>query len=65
VIPVHSLEGMDATIVITDHAEFKGLDWLSAAAGISNPVLVDGRFILPPNPVRTESNRATVGWAAK
>lgn len=56
---------MDATIVITDHAEFKGLDWLSAAAGISNPVLVDGRFILPPNPVRTESNRATVGWAAK
>ncbi|MCX5971719.1 MAG: nucleotide sugar dehydrogenase [Coprothermobacterota bacterium] len=48
VIPAHSLAGMDVAIVITDHEEFKELDWLSAAVGMHNPVLVDGRFILSP-----------------
>jgi len=48
VTPVYSLAGMDAAIVITDHEQFKKLDWLSAAADMRNPVLVDGRFILSP-----------------
>lgn len=48
VTPVHSLAGMDAAIVITDHEQFKELDWFSAAALMRNPVLVDGRFILSP-----------------
>jgi UDP-N-acetyl-D-mannosaminuronic acid dehydrogenase len=47
VTPTHSLAGMDAAIVITGHEEFKGLDWEKETKEMQQPVLVDGRFIVP------------------
>lgn len=48
VMPAHSLAGMDAAIVITDHEEFRRLDWENEIPRMHTPVLVDGRFIVPP-----------------
>jgi UDP-N-acetyl-D-mannosaminuronic acid dehydrogenase len=45
--PIHSLDRMDAAIVITDHAVFRNLNWETEALNMRHSVLVDGRFVVP------------------
>jgi len=47
VAPAQSLEGMDAAIVITGHEDFQQLDWEGSVGAMRQPILVDGRFIVP------------------
>jgi len=46
-LPIRTLKGMDAAVVITDHKEYRELDWPQAAQEMRHPIIVDGRFIVP------------------
>jgi UDPglucose 6-dehydrogenase len=47
-----ALEGVDGAILVTEWPEFAELDWAEVAKRMSNPLLVDGRNFLDPDPVR-------------
>ncbi len=41
-----ALEGVDAAVLVTEWAEFAGLDWNEVAARMARPLIVDGRNFL-------------------
>jgi UDPglucose 6-dehydrogenase len=47
-----AVEGADAVILVTEWAEFAGLDWPALAATMRTPLLVDGRNYLDPATLR-------------
>ena len=47
-----ALEGADAAVLVTEWPEFAELDWKEAAARMENPILIDGRNYLDPEPLR-------------
>jgi len=47
-----ALAGADAAILVTEWPEFAELDWSEVAAGMSNPLVVDGRNFLDPTRLR-------------
>jgi UDPglucose 6-dehydrogenase len=47
-----ALGGADAVILVTEWPEFAKLDWADVASRMANPLLVDGRNFLDPEPVR-------------
>ncbi len=47
-----ALEGADAAILVTEWPQFAELDWRAIAAGMSTPLLVDGRNFLDPAEMR-------------
>ena len=49
---MEALDGADAAILVTEWPEFAELDWNSAAKGMANPLLIDGRNFLDPGRLR-------------
>jgi UDPglucose 6-dehydrogenase len=49
---MEALDGADAAILVTEWPEFSELDWGEAAKRMTNPILIDGRNFLDPEPVR-------------
>jgi UDPglucose 6-dehydrogenase len=49
---LEALEGADAAVLVTEWAEFAGLDWSEAAGRMARPLLVDGRNFLDPERLR-------------
>jgi len=47
-----ALDGADAAVLVTEWPEFGELDWANVAKRMANPLLVDGRNFLDPQPVR-------------
>jgi UDPglucose 6-dehydrogenase len=47
-----ALDGADAAVLVTEWPEFAELDWAEVAKRMANPLLVDGRNFLDPEPVR-------------
>jgi UDPglucose 6-dehydrogenase len=47
-----ALDGADAAVLVTEWPEFAKLDWAQVAQRMANPLLVDGRNFLDPQPVR-------------
>jgi UDPglucose 6-dehydrogenase len=47
-----ALGGADAAVLVTEWPEFAELDWADVAKRMANPLLVDGRNFLDPDPVR-------------
>ena len=41
--------GIDGVVIVTDHAEFRSLDWGKVAKSMKGRVLVDGRQVLKPS----------------
>jgi UDPglucose 6-dehydrogenase len=46
-----ALDGADAAVLVTEWPEFAELDWAGAAARMANPLIVDGRNFLDPEPL--------------
>ena len=47
-----ALRGADGAILVTEWAEFAGLDWAALAGTMRNPLLIDGRNFLDPDAMR-------------
>jgi UDPglucose 6-dehydrogenase len=49
---LEALDGADAAVLVTEWPEFAELDWGEVARRMKNPLLVDGRNFLDPEPLR-------------
>jgi UDPglucose 6-dehydrogenase len=49
---LEALDGADAAVLVTEWPEFAELDWGEVAKRMRNPLLVDGRNFLDPEPLR-------------
>jgi UDPglucose 6-dehydrogenase len=49
---LEALDGADAAVVVTEWPELKELDWAAAGERMRNRVIVDGRNLLDPEPLR-------------
>jgi UDPglucose 6-dehydrogenase len=47
-----ALRGADAAVLVTEWAQFAGLDWKTIAEQMANPLLIDGRNFLDPEKMR-------------
>ena len=47
-----TLDGADATVLVTEWKEFLGLDWGAVASAMSGNLVIDGRNALDPDAVR-------------
>jgi UDPglucose 6-dehydrogenase len=50
--PMEAVRGADAIVLVTEWAEFAGLDWPAVAREMNGRLLIDGRNALDPEPVR-------------
>ncbi len=49
---LEALEGVDAAVLVTEWPELRELDWAEAGARMRNRLVVDGRNMLDPAPMR-------------
>ncbi len=49
---IDAVDGADAVVLVTEWAEFGGLDWREAAGRMAGGLVVDGRNFLDPDEVR-------------
>ncbi len=49
---LEALDDADAVILVTEWPQFAALDWVEAARRMANPLLIDGRNFLDPEPLR-------------
>jgi UDPglucose 6-dehydrogenase len=48
-----AVEGTDAVVLVTEWAEFTGLDWKQVAEAMSGDLVIDGRNALDSDAVRS------------
>ncbi len=51
--PLDAFDGADAAVIVTEWPELRELDWAEAASRMRNRLLVDGRNMLEPGPLRS------------
>ncbi|RDI73365.1 nucleotide sugar dehydrogenase [Gaiella occulta] len=51
--PEEALDGADAAVIVTEWPQLADIDWAAVASTMRNPLVIDGRNMLDPEPLRS------------